>query len=97
MSSIKKIVLEVGGVELSLTPEDAKTLQAALNELFQKKEIQYVPSPYPTVTVTPRPWRWYEYGPVYSLLSTTTSAGSSTGGTTTALNLSGSSYRSLKQ
>jgi hypothetical protein len=60
MGNVKRIVIEVGGAELSLSPEDAKKLQAALNELFPKaREVQYVPSPYP---VYPRTW-WYWSAP----------------------------------
>lgn len=88
MSSIKKIVLEVGGVDLSLSPEDAKTLQSALNELFPipaKQEIRFYPAPQP---IQIRPWYWYEYGGSAIQLY---SAGNS--GTTGAkLNLSNSSF-----
>lgn len=88
MSNIKKIVIEVGGVELSLSPEDAKTLKQALDELFPtKSHVQYIPSPYP---VYPRPWRWYEYGGgVLSLYSQTTTDGS----TSPKINLSASSFK----
>ena len=96
MSQIKKIVLEVGGVELSLSPEDAKTLQNALNELFPvpaRQQIQLIPQPYP---VYPRPWHWYEYGPAISLLKTTASSTSS-GVASGKLNLSGSSFQMLSK
>lgn len=58
-SAIKKIIIEVGGVELSLTPEDAKKLHAALSDLFPsvKAEREYVPYPiYPIQPVMPSPW-----------------------------------------
>jgi hypothetical protein len=43
MSSIKKIVIEVSGNELSLSLEDAKALQRALNELFPLKPVAIAP------------------------------------------------------
>ena len=36
---IKKFVLELGGKEISLTPEQAKKLYEGLSELFEKKVI----------------------------------------------------------
>ena len=96
MSNIKRIVIEVGGVELSLSPEDAKTLKQALDELFPaKSHIQYVPAPYPVYT--PRPWHWHEYVPGVRLLSTTASMSDGDNGVTTTLNLGGSSIRHLSQ
>lgn len=45
---VKKIVLEIGGVELSLTVEDARKLAASLNELLKSDgQPVYVPTPYP--------------------------------------------------
>lgn len=89
MSNVKKIVIEVGGVELSLSPEDAKTLRNALNELYPPKEkIQFVPSPYPVYPA--RPYYWHEYQSSFRLASTTSASG-----TTTPLNLCKSSIRML--
>ncbi len=49
---IKKIELDLGGKIVRLTPEQAKKLKAALNELFGEKKTEYIPfEPY-------RPWRW---------------------------------------
>ena len=90
MSNIKRIVLEVGGVELSLSPEDAKTLQAALNELFPtRKEIQYVPYLQP---VHPRPY-WYTYASGVRLMSANPAGAIGTATTSGGLNLSGSSFQ----
>jgi len=86
-SAIKKIVIEVGGVELSLSPEDAKTLRDALNELYPVVKEQYIPYwPY-----TPSPWRitWGvpEYIPQYTITDRGTSA------VNTGLNTSTATYR----
>lgn len=57
---IKKIVIEVGGVELALSPEDAKKLHKALDEIYGRSAVQFIPQPYPVPTpVDPfyrRPW-----------------------------------------
>lgn len=54
---IKKFVLELGGKEISLTPEQAKKLYEGLSELFEKKVIveerhHYHPS-YPWIYTVP--------------------------------------------
>ncbi len=52
---LKKIVLDVEGKEIVLTPEQAKKLHEALDELFGMKEKkEYVPYPY-------NPYPWYPY------------------------------------
>lgn len=52
---IKKIELDLGGKRVFLTPEQAKRLKSALDELFgTKTEKEYIPYP-----IEPyRPWRW---------------------------------------
>jgi hypothetical protein len=87
MSNIKKIVIEVGGVELSLSPEDAKTLRDALNELFPTpaRQLQFVPYSVP-VPVHPRPWRWYEADWRVRLLSTTGNMGGPLGLNSSSIN-----------
>lgn len=60
-----KLRLEVKGVEIELTPEDAKGLRDALDKLVGEKRTEYVPSwwpnftwpwPYTYVTTTPVTW-----------------------------------------
>lgn len=74
--AIKKIELDLGGKVVSLTPEQAKNLKEALDELFGKEVIreyfpakEYIPVPYPTpyrplVPYFERPyyWEWPHYG-----------------------------------
>jgi len=63
--AIKKIELDLGGKIISLTPEQAKNLKDALDELFGKEVIReiirdrdFVPVPY----IEPyRPYRLYRY------------------------------------
>lgn len=56
--SVKKIVLEIAGKELSLSVEDAKALRAALNEVLGASQTQYVPYPYSVP--------WVKYYPTYT-------------------------------
>ena len=61
--SISKINIRIGKKEVELTPDEAKELQEILNETFGKKEIVYIPSPYPVVQpVQPvyPPYRYWE-------------------------------------
>ncbi len=58
---IKRLVLDIDGKEISLTMEQAKKLQSALNEVFETKivrEKEYIPTPY-----VPKPVPWYPYTP----------------------------------
>ena len=63
---IKKIELDIDGKVVRLTPEQAKKLKSALDELFGKKvEKEYVPYPQPYPVI---PWRriWaWDYRPTY--------------------------------
>ncbi len=53
---IKKIVLQLGGKEVSLTPDEAKKLFEALGEMFEKKVVHVY-----------EPHRWYwGSSPVYA-------------------------------
>ena len=65
---IKKIVLDLGGKEIALTLEQAKTLFGALNEMFGSK-----------TTFSPiyieRPDRWYWQRPFYEPYTITWTAG----------------------
>jgi len=85
---VAKIVIEVGGAELSLSVEDAKTLQAALNELLAQPATppivlrQYVPTPW-----QPSPYWYYTSGG-----TSTTSPGSTV---YCATNLNNSSVKLL--
>lgn len=70
--AIKKIELDLGGKVVSLTPEQAKNLKEALDELFGKevireyfpivKEKEYVPVPYPA-PYRPTPYYYWEWQP----------------------------------
>ena len=51
---IKKIIIEVGGKEIELTPKQAKKLYDELGELYSKGK-EYVPY-----------WRWYPSYPYTS-------------------------------
>ncbi len=51
-SPIKKIVIEVAGVEIALDPKDAKVLYRALDEIYGSKGVQYIPQPYPVPVAT---------------------------------------------
>ena len=76
--AIKKIELDLGGKTISLTPEQAKNLKDALDDLFGKEIVRIIehdsyplPVPYPVpYPVYPRPVpipiypRW-EYQPYY--------------------------------
>ena len=68
---IKKIELDLGGKIISLTPEQAKNLKSALDDLFTKEVIrEYVPYPvfnplYPTPYRDWFPPQWY-YGDTFT-------------------------------
>jgi hypothetical protein len=47
MAKITEIVLDIDGKKITLTPEQAKSLLGALQELYGKKEITIIPQPYP--------------------------------------------------
>jgi hypothetical protein len=54
---IKKIELDLDGKKVSLTPEQAKSLKSALNELFGKDGWkEYIP--YPVYPARPYYWEW---------------------------------------
>lgn len=55
MSVIKKIVLEIGGKEISLKPEEAKELSRELEKLLSEPKTTYVP--------------YYPYYPTYPVWS----------------------------
>lgn len=57
---IKKIVLQLSGKEVSLTPEEAKQLFEALGEMFEKKVVHVY-----------EPYRWYWTYPYYGYGGTT--------------------------
>lgn len=56
---IKKVVIELSGKDVELTLDQAKELQAALNELFGEKTRDiYIPKPHPVPEPYPViPWR----------------------------------------
>lgn len=68
---VKKLVIELSGKDVELSIEQAKELQAALNELFEEKvkvveKERLVPQPYPVPSpypVYPPPYRpWHPWG-----------------------------------
>ena len=69
--AIKKIVLDLGGKEVTLTPKQAQNLKNALDELFGKeivkvieKEFIKMPDPYPVPVPYPAPYHrrpYWEY------------------------------------
>ena len=74
---IKKIELNLGGKVVSLTPNQAKKLRDALNELFgETVKREYIPYPQPFIEPW-RPWRWDWQEPHYLTSSGTTCAYSS--------------------
>jgi hypothetical protein len=64
---IKKIELDLGGKKVSLTPEQAKNLKAALDELFGKQVVREVHEhhhhdyTYPITYPRPYCWEWQPY------------------------------------
>jgi hypothetical protein len=58
---IKKLVIKIGPAEVSMTPEEAKELQQALNEMFGKEVVHEIHHDwwyrYPIYT-TPNPINW---------------------------------------
>jgi hypothetical protein len=86
---IKKIELDLGGKKVALTPEQAKNLKDALDELFEKeviKEKEYVPY-YPPYRY-PFFWEWQPYWVTFT--SESNRGGTSVGNYT----LNGSSFDS---
>jgi hypothetical protein len=61
MAEVKLVLgIEIEGNKLLLTEDAAKQLYLKLKEVFEdKKEIHYVPYPYP-VYVIPQPVWWYQ-------------------------------------
>lgn len=57
--TVKKIIIQVGDKELALTPDAARELRDALNELLEKPSTTYVPYPVPQPYPV-RPWRYWE-------------------------------------
>ena len=79
---IKKIVLDIEGKEISLTPEQAQKLLVVLTDLIGGKketikEKEYVPYPIYPYDPPYRPYRpWWPYDrPYYTWSSTTSRAG----------------------
>lgn len=64
---IKKIVLNLGEKEVSLTPGEAKKLKAALDEMFGKEVVEVVRQIHHHDHY---PWRWYPLQPYYKYTTT---------------------------
>jgi hypothetical protein len=72
MAEIKKVVIEAGGKEFSLSVEEAKALRDILNATFKEPTVTYVPiyQP-PIIRYYPRWTTWYDNGTVYCSSSNT--------------------------
>ena len=46
-AKIDKIILEVGGKKMALSPDEAKELKGMLNELYGEQETKFILQPYP--------------------------------------------------
>ena len=64
-AEIKKIVLDLGGVEVSITPEQAKTLHGLLDTMYGSKTV-FVPDYRPPVVIRDRRWHWDRDTPMWS-------------------------------
>ena len=53
-AKIVKIVLEVSGKEIELSPEEAKELKQVLDGLYGEP-VTFIPQPYPVYVPTPPP------------------------------------------
>lgn len=61
-AEIKKVVIQIGKLEIELTVEDAKALKEALDGMFEKsRDVITVPYPYP---VFHTPWPYWGPGTV---------------------------------
>lgn len=72
---IKKIELDIDGVGITLTPEQAKKLHGALADLLGvKAEKEYVPlpQPYPVPSLPYTPYRPYRWEPLWVYSGTVT-------------------------
>jgi hypothetical protein len=90
---IKKLVLQIGEREITLTPAEAEKLHAALGELFSDKqapalvikETQLIPVAAPYPLYIPGPYYtpiWYWQGP--TITCTTTGGGNNWTGPTSS-------------
>lgn len=60
-TGISKIIIKIGGTEVSCTPEQIKDLKEALDRMYPPPAMpskEYVPYPYPVYPSYPRPYRW---------------------------------------
>lgn len=67
---VSEVVVEIGNKKVSLTPDQARELRDALNQLLgESKEIvkEYVPYPY-----QPYPYRWWTIYPTWTNTNTNT-------------------------
>jgi hypothetical protein len=83
---IKKIELDIDGVGITLTPQQAKKLQGALNELLGvEKEKEYIPQPY-FVRPSVWPFRPYWYGETFCVSNLAGTAATNINGVLTSYN-----------
>ena len=62
LAEVTKIILNIDGKEIELSPKDAKSLYIALKELVGEKEVITIPQPYPVYPYQ-NPYRyWTTYG-----------------------------------
>jgi hypothetical protein len=59
-AEIKKIVLDLGGKEISLSLKQAKQLNTILGELFDVKSVTAFPYPTPIIIERSRPYWTYK-------------------------------------
>ena len=58
MAEIKKVVIEAGGKEFSLSVEEAKALRDILNSTFPEAKTTYVPFYQPPIVIERYPKQW---------------------------------------
>jgi hypothetical protein len=58
MAEIKKVVIEAGGKEFSLSVEEAKALRDILNATFKEPTVTYVPIYQPPIIIERYPQQW---------------------------------------
>jgi hypothetical protein len=72
MAEIKKVVIEAGGKEFSLSVEEAKALRDILNATFKEPTVTYVTIYQPPIIRYYPPWTtWCDNGTVYCSISNT--------------------------
>jgi hypothetical protein len=85
MAEIKKVVIEAGGKEFSLSVEEAKALRDILNATFPEAKTTYVPYYQPPIIIE-RDWQlWGPWVTWFDNTGTTVYCSTSNSGNTTTL------------